>query len=132
MAKFAAAERSGTTLSGFQVVRTKNGSNQGQNLALTALFVPSSLDSGTAAMAKYTAAAREGKRLLVLQQRPCREKALRNVPESIIGTCLAKHGETIPPRHVPSFGASVLWCFVLNPHCRPRYPTLGVIKESYD
>ena len=26
----------------------------------------------------------------------------------------------------------VLWCFVLNPHFRPRYPTHGVIKESYD
>ena len=30
----------------------------------------------------------------------------------------------------------VLWCFYLNPHCRPRYecsyPTRGVIKESYN
>ena len=30
----------------------------------------------------------------------------------------------------------VLWCFCLNPHCRPRYecshPTRGVIKEKYN
>ena len=32
--------------------------------------------------------------------------------------------------------ALVLWCFYLNPHCRPRYecsyPTRGVITENYN
>ena len=33
-------------LNDFEDIRTKNGSSQGHNLALTGLFVPSSLDSG--------------------------------------------------------------------------------------
>jgi len=42
----AAAERGGNTLKGFKGFRTENGSSRGQNLAMTGLFVPSSLDSG--------------------------------------------------------------------------------------
>jgi len=34
------------TLPGYKDFRTENGSSQGQNLALTGLCVPSSLDSG--------------------------------------------------------------------------------------
>jgi hypothetical protein len=34
-------------LNGLDHFRTKNGSRQGQNLALTVFFVPNSLDSGT-------------------------------------------------------------------------------------
>jgi len=41
-----AAERRANNFNGFQDVRTENGSSQGHNLALTCLFVPSSLDSG--------------------------------------------------------------------------------------
>ena len=36
-------ERGGNNLNGFKNFRTENGSSQGQNLALTGLFVPSSL-----------------------------------------------------------------------------------------
>jgi len=42
-----AAQRGGNTLNGFTDFRTENGSSQGQKLALTGLFVPSSLDSGS-------------------------------------------------------------------------------------
>jgi len=42
----AAGERGGNNLNGFEDFRTENGSSQGQNLALTGLFVPSSIDSG--------------------------------------------------------------------------------------
>ena len=42
----AAAERKRNTLNGFQDFRTGHGPSQGQNLALTGLHVPSSLDSG--------------------------------------------------------------------------------------
>jgi len=41
-----AVERGGNNVNGFKDCRTENGSSQGQNLALTGLFVPSSLDSG--------------------------------------------------------------------------------------
>ena len=41
-----AAERGGNKLHGSEDFRTDNGSSQGLNLALTGLFVPSSLDSG--------------------------------------------------------------------------------------
>jgi len=37
----------GNNLNGFQDFRTANGSSQGQNLALTGLFVPTSFESGT-------------------------------------------------------------------------------------
>ena len=40
------AERGGNDLNGCQDFRTENGSSQGQNLALTVLYVPSSFDSG--------------------------------------------------------------------------------------
>ena len=40
-----AAEREGNSLNGFKDLRTENGSSQGQNPALTGLFVPSWLDS---------------------------------------------------------------------------------------
>ena len=40
-----ASEREGDTLIGFNDFRTKNGSCQGQNLAVTGLFLPSTLDS---------------------------------------------------------------------------------------
>ena len=43
---YTAAERGGNTLKGFKDVRTENGSSQGQNLALTGLLVPTSLDRG--------------------------------------------------------------------------------------
>jgi len=46
----AAAEMGGNNLNGCQDFRTENGSGQGQNLALTGLFVPSSLDSGVPAV----------------------------------------------------------------------------------
>ena len=39
-------ELGGNHLNYFTDFRTENGSIQGQNLALTGLFVPSSLDSG--------------------------------------------------------------------------------------
>jgi len=42
----AAAERGGNNLNAFEDFCTENGSSQGQNLASTGLFVPSSLDSG--------------------------------------------------------------------------------------
>ena len=45
-----AAERGGNNLDGVKVLSTGNGSRQGQNQALTGLFVPSSLDSGYEAM----------------------------------------------------------------------------------
>jgi len=38
-------ERGGNNLNGFKDIRTENGSRQGQNLALTGLCVPRSLDS---------------------------------------------------------------------------------------
>ena len=41
-----AGERRVDNFNGFKDFRTENGSSQGQNLALTGLFVPSSLDSG--------------------------------------------------------------------------------------
>jgi len=41
-----AGERGGNHLKYRKDVRTENGSSQGHNLALTGLFVPSSLDSG--------------------------------------------------------------------------------------
>ena len=40
------AELVGNNLDGFKDFRIRNGSRQGHNLALTGLFVPSSLDSG--------------------------------------------------------------------------------------
>ena len=40
-ARRAAAEQGGHNLNDIQDVRTENGSNQGQNLALTGFFVPS-------------------------------------------------------------------------------------------
>ena len=40
------ADRRGSNLKGFKDVCSKNGSSQGQNLALTFLFIPTSLDSG--------------------------------------------------------------------------------------
>ena len=40
------AKRVGNNLNGFKDFRTGNDSSQGQNLALTGSFVPSSLDSG--------------------------------------------------------------------------------------
>jgi len=43
-----ASDRRGNTFKGFKDVRAINGSSQGQNLALTVLYVPSSLDSGPA------------------------------------------------------------------------------------
>jgi len=39
-------EREGNNLKVFKDFRTENGSSQGQNLAVTVLHVPSSLDSG--------------------------------------------------------------------------------------
>ena len=42
----APAEWVGNNLNGFKDFRSENGSSQGQNLALTDLGVPSSLDSG--------------------------------------------------------------------------------------
>jgi len=39
-----AAEREGNNLKGFKDFCLKNGSSQDQNLALTLLFVPNSLD----------------------------------------------------------------------------------------
>ena len=42
----AAAQRGENNLNTFNDVRTENGSSQGQNLALTGLCGPSSLDSG--------------------------------------------------------------------------------------
>ena len=42
-----ALERGGNTLNGFDGFRTGNGSSQGRNLAVTVLFVPNSLDSGS-------------------------------------------------------------------------------------
>ena len=41
-------ERGGNNLNGLKFVRTENGSSKSQNLALTGLFVPSSLDRGRA------------------------------------------------------------------------------------
>jgi len=41
-----AVERGGTNLNSLKYFRTENSSSQGQNLAVTLLFVPSSLDSG--------------------------------------------------------------------------------------
>ena len=41
----AAAERGGNNLKGSKDVRTEFGSSQGQNMALTGLFIPSSLDT---------------------------------------------------------------------------------------
>jgi len=41
----AAVERAGNNFNGFKPFCAKNGSSQGHNLALTGLFVPSSLDS---------------------------------------------------------------------------------------
>ena len=46
-AVLAAVEPGGNILPGFKDFRTKNGSSQGQNLALTVLLVPNSFDSGT-------------------------------------------------------------------------------------
>ena len=43
----AAGERGGKNLNGVKDCRTENGSSQGQYLALTGLFVQSSLDSGS-------------------------------------------------------------------------------------
>ena len=42
-----ASEWGGDNLNGVQDFRTENGSSQGQNLALTGLIVPSSLDSAS-------------------------------------------------------------------------------------
>ena len=42
-----AAEREGNNWNGFTDVYLKNGSSQGQNPALTVLFVANSLDSGS-------------------------------------------------------------------------------------
>jgi len=42
-----AAEQRGNILQGVPDFHLKNGSSQGHNLALTDLYVPSSLDSGT-------------------------------------------------------------------------------------
>jgi len=42
-----AGERGGNDLNGFKDDRTENGSNQGLNLALTCLCIPSWLDSGS-------------------------------------------------------------------------------------
>ena len=42
-----AAARGGNNSKGFKDFRTENGSRQGQNLALTGLYVPSSLNSDT-------------------------------------------------------------------------------------
>ena len=41
-----AVERRGNTIKECEDFRTQNGSRQGQNLALTVLVVPSSLESG--------------------------------------------------------------------------------------
>ena len=43
-----APERRGDNLKGFKGFHLKNGSSQGQDLALTVLYVPCSLDSGAA------------------------------------------------------------------------------------
>ena len=42
----AAGKREGNSLKGFEDFPLENGSSQGQNLALTVLSVPNSLDSG--------------------------------------------------------------------------------------
>ena len=42
-----AGERGGNNLNGFQDFRTENGPRHGRNLALTGVFVPSLLDSGS-------------------------------------------------------------------------------------
>ena len=46
----ATGERGGNYLNGVEDYRTENGSSQGQNLALTGLGVPTSLDIGTASV----------------------------------------------------------------------------------
>ena len=49
----AATERNGNNLKGSKDTCLKNGSSQGQNLALTALYVPSSFDSGRGARVAF-------------------------------------------------------------------------------
>ena len=44
--KYYRCRAGGNNLDGFKNFRTENGSSQGQNMALTGSFVPSSLDSG--------------------------------------------------------------------------------------
>jgi hypothetical protein len=43
----ASAEQDGNNVKGFENFCLMNGSNQGQDLALTVLYVPYSLDSGS-------------------------------------------------------------------------------------
>jgi len=50
-----AGEQIWNNLNGVKDFRTDNGSGQGQNLALTGVFVPSSLDSGLANHDKHHA-----------------------------------------------------------------------------
>jgi len=47
----AASEREGDNSKGLNDFRLKNGSSQGQNLALTVFYVPSSLESSTEPLA---------------------------------------------------------------------------------
>ena len=50
----ASGQRGGNNLNGLKGFRSNHGSNQGQNLAMTGLFDPSSLDSGSV-IARYVA-----------------------------------------------------------------------------